>query len=320
VLGAPSGAVTRHDQARRHPSEHVDGRLDDRLERRPAEVQTTNQRVQLGNPGEPHRMPNDVDRARVRAAGQNDQTLAAHVDDQGLVVHDQRIVLPRPAGPSLMGCGHAAFVLSRAVDLAGDQHASVDEQRRLAAFDHLQAFRVEGAPAQRGQLERLRSGDGEAPPGPDERVGDHRQRSPAALARQAGQPAGVIEMPVAEDHRLDGAEVDAETLAVHDHRVRGQPGVEEQRRRGRPAAHRDQRGEAMLGTQADGGGARLELRRGRLTGAETHPRDPPIAGQQRVEDVVHQGRHHDLVDRLERDGINCQPGRGTRSGGCHLMP
>jgi MFS family permease len=150
VLGAPPGAVAGHDERRVELGERRDRRPDHQLERGPAQVQPTDQAVQALDRGEPQRVPDDVHRARVPAPGDDDQPAPAHVDDQRLVVDHQRVVRPLLPVPRLVGGRHPALEVGGAVDLAGEEHAAVDEQRRLAALDHREPLAVQGAGAQRG--------------------------------------------------------------------------------------------------------------------------------------------------------------------------
>ena len=128
MLGAPAGAVPGHQQVRVHLGERVDGTADDRLERGAAEVQPADQAVQARHAGEPLGVPDDVDRAGVRAAGEHHEAAPADLHDEGLIVDDQGVVLPGRAGPLLVGRGHAVLELGGPVDLPSDQHAPVREQ------------------------------------------------------------------------------------------------------------------------------------------------------------------------------------------------
>ncbi|HEX3261027.1 MAG TPA: hypothetical protein VHS35_21100, partial [Pseudonocardia sp.] len=117
---------------------------------------------------------------------------------------------------------------------------------------------------------------------------------------------------MAEHHALHGGQVQPEPVGVGEHAVRGDAGVEQQRRRGVAAPDGDQRAEAVLGEEADPRPAVLELRRRRHPHAE---RDPPgvlVARQEPVEDVVHQRGHSQLVDRLQRDGVDGRAGCRAR--------
>jgi hypothetical protein len=127
VLGPPAGAVRRHDDVGGQVGERIDGRLDDRLEPRPGEVEPAEQSVQAIDAREPHGVPRDVDGAGVAAAGEHDQSPAPHVYDECLVVDDQRVGLPATVALGLVE-RHALFELGRAVDLAGDEHAAVQQE------------------------------------------------------------------------------------------------------------------------------------------------------------------------------------------------
>ena len=89
------------------------------------------------------------------AAGEDDEPAVADVHDQGLVVDDEGIVLPGLAGPRLMCGRHAVFVVGHPVNLTGDQHAAVDEQRRLLPLDEGETLGGERARIKRRQLHGL---------------------------------------------------------------------------------------------------------------------------------------------------------------------
>ena len=99
---AQPGAVRGDEDGGRQPLEFGADLGDQRLEQRPAEVEAAHDRVHLADAGEPPRVPGDVDDAGVPAAGEHDQPLAAHVDDQRLVVEYQRVRLPLPAAQRLL--------------------------------------------------------------------------------------------------------------------------------------------------------------------------------------------------------------------------
>ena len=217
-------------------------------------------------------------------------------------------------GPLLVGRRHAAFELRGPVNLSGDQDAAVREQGRVPAFDHREALALQGPLAQRGQFPGVAAGNRQAPARPDPRVDHHRQRPRPAPAGQPGQAPGVIEVPVAEDHRLDLGQVDVQPPGVGDHRVGGEPGVEKQRGRRGAAPHGDQRRKSVLGQQPDRRDPVLELRRLGHAGAEGCSRAAFIVRQQAVVHVVDEGGDHDLVDRLQRYRVDGRPGGGARDG------
>ena len=88
--------------------------------------------------GESSRVADDVDDPGVTAPGQHDQAVAGDVDNEGLVIEDQRVWCPGPVGQCLVK-RHAMFEVAGAVDLAGDQHRIIEQQRWLAAFDDFEA-------------------------------------------------------------------------------------------------------------------------------------------------------------------------------------
>ena len=240
------------------------------------------------------------------AAGEHDEALAADVDHQRLLVEDRRVGLPPPVAPGLV-VGHPALEVGGAVDLPGDEHRAVEQQRGLPALDHLEALGLQRRAAQRRQLPRRLVGQREAAFGPHQRMHGERQPAAAPQLGQPGQPARVIEVAVAEHHDLDVARVEAEPVEVGRHAGRGHSGVEQHGVRGAAAARGDERGEAVLGDQP---GMRLAVHelRGVHRGDRGVARAPGRAdvAHQRVVAVVHQRGDDDLVDRLQGYGIYCR--------------
>ena len=259
--------------------------------------------MQPGDAGQPLCVADDVDGAGVPAAGHDDQPLAAHVHDEGLVVEDQRVGFPRCAGPVLVCWGHAVFEVGGAVDLTGDQDGAVDEQGRLAALDHVEALAGQRTFAECRPVVGPAAGQGEAAAGPHQRVDNHRQGPGSAPPGESGQAADVVEVAVAEHYGVHAGQVEAEPVGVGDHRIRGQPGVEQHGRRGVAAADGDQRGEAVLGHQPDVGKPRLELGRLGSSGCQRRSGDGVVAGEQGVVDVVDQRGDDDIVHRLQCDRV-----------------
>src|SRR4051794_2172403 len=98
----PTGAMRGHQQLRLEIVEGSDGRLDDGLEHRPAEVESSDHGGDLRLAGEPLRLPHHVDDPGVTTAGEDDQptTGETHYDCQ--VVEDQRVRLPAAADVGLV--------------------------------------------------------------------------------------------------------------------------------------------------------------------------------------------------------------------------
>ena len=86
---------------------------------------------------------------------------------------------------------------------------------------------------------RSATGPGEAAAGPHQRVDDHRQGLGSEPATEPGQAAGVVEVAVAEHHGVHAGQVQPEPVGVGDHRVWGQPGIEQDGRRGVATADGD---------------------------------------------------------------------------------
>lgn len=145
--------------------------------------------------------------------------------------------------------------------------------------------------------------------GPDERAHHHRQRSRSEPTREPGQPTRMVPVPVTEDDGVHRCEVDSESVGVGHHGVWREAGVEGHRRRRTASAHGDQCGIAMLGDQTDVRGAGFELRSLGGSGSEGRSRDPVVADQERVVEVVDQGCDDDLVDRREGDRVDRGAGR-----------
>ena len=98
----------------------------------------------------------DVDDARVPAAGQHDQSASGTFPIERLVVEDQRVRFParRRAGPGGWG---TPFEVGPAVDLTGDQHRPVEQERRAPLLDDVEP----------GVLQRAAAGGRAAPSAPD---------------------------------------------------------------------------------------------------------------------------------------------------------
>jgi hypothetical protein len=112
---------------------------------------------------------------------------------------------------------------------------------------------------------------------------------------------------------VHAGQVEAEPVGVGDHRIRGQPGVEQHGRRGVAAADGDQRGEAVLGHQPDVGKPRLELGRLGSSGCQRRSGDGVVAGEQGVVDVVDQ-----LVTTTSSTGSNPIGSAALPTTGCGI--
>src|SRR5207237_4638387 len=142
VDGLPARAMRRHDDTDVQLGQRRNGLADDRLEQGTREVQPADE------PGDPLfarqalRVPQDVDGARMRAAGDDDEALAANVDDDVLVVPDHRIRLPAALSTGVVD-REAPFEARRALDLARDKDGPIDADGWSLLLDDRQTLGLE---------------------------------------------------------------------------------------------------------------------------------------------------------------------------------
>jgi hypothetical protein len=105
-----------------------DGGLDDRLEHGPGQVEAADESGDPVTAGQAPSVAEDVDGAGVRAGRHHHQALAGDVDDQVLVVQDQRVGLQ--VGPA--GWGQAQLGPGGEGDLALAPGLRVDQQGQAA--------------------------------------------------------------------------------------------------------------------------------------------------------------------------------------------
>src|SRR5215210_8257199 len=98
----PAGAVRRYEVVRVELAQRGARRLDDRLECTAAQVKAADDRMDVVLPRELSDVAEDVDNARVAAAGQDDKPMASDECHERLVVEDQRIGLPGSVPVRLM--------------------------------------------------------------------------------------------------------------------------------------------------------------------------------------------------------------------------
>ena len=139
MLGSPTRAVRGHQQIGCDGGEGGNGRLDDGLERRSGEMEAAEQRIQVLDTREPQRMSGDVHRTGMPTSGHHDKPPASDMHHQRLLVGNQRIRFPPPVAPGFM-VGKTPLEFRGAVNLAGDQNRTIEEQRRLPPFDYLEAL------------------------------------------------------------------------------------------------------------------------------------------------------------------------------------
>ena len=152
--------------------------------------------------GEPPHVAQDVDDAGVPAAGQDDEAASAHPRHERLVVEDQRVGLPR-AVPMRLVPGEPAFEARAAVHLAGHEQRPVEEERRLSLLHDLEARALQGAPARRGELDRVPARERETAAAPELRVDQHGHVRAPEPSHQPVHARDVIPVTVAEHDDVD---------------------------------------------------------------------------------------------------------------------
>src|SRR6185312_15186676 len=302
----PSGAMSGHDDVRRQPTEAVERGVDDRLEQRAVEVEAADDRTDLVHAGQSLGVAADVDDARVPAAGQHDQSATGNVRDQRLVVEDERVGLPAVAAPSLVD-REATFEVGGAVNLTGDQHRAVEQERRLPLLDDVEPGVLQRAAAGGRKQNRLATGNGQTALRPELGMDDHRHVAAAEPVHQTRQSGRVVEVAVTADNYLDVVDVPAEAPQVLDAAVRREAGVEQHPSDRLALADLGEDGEAVL-RQGRVDDLSLDQRRRvqcwRTSGAaRPEPSGRTLIGEQDVDGVVAYGQHRYLVDRFESQDL-----------------
>src|ERR1019366_1297940 len=110
---------------------------DERLEKRPVEVETAHHCVDRLLMGQAPRIPANVHDACVATTGDYEQALVLDVDDQRLVVEDEGVGLPPPAQPRLLW-REPRFVAGRAGHFSGDENRPVEQEAGMALFHYVE--------------------------------------------------------------------------------------------------------------------------------------------------------------------------------------
>src|SRR4051794_13029103 len=126
-------------------------------------------------------MPQYIDRAGVRTAGEDHETSTADVDDQRLVVPDHRIRLPTSVAARLVD-RKPALEVGHALDLARDEDLSVEQQTLGARLDHFEPLGLEIVAARRWEPDLSTRGEGDAALTPGLGVYQERESGSAAAA------------------------------------------------------------------------------------------------------------------------------------------
>jgi len=198
VYGLPASAVGREDAANTGGYEGVDGRLDDGLEDAAGKVEASEEAGDSVLAGEPLRVAEHVYGPGVGAAGENDETLVAHMHDQVLVVQDHRVGLPAVPCAGVVN-PEALLEGGSPCHLSGDEDGRVQEQCRSGLLHHLGplGFKVVAAWRRQAQLGSGRENDLAIAPG--FRVDQERQPPAAVPLEERFQPAVMVCMSVRDD-------------------------------------------------------------------------------------------------------------------------
>ena len=258
------------------------------------------------SPGQLLRVADGVHDPGVAAAAEHDQPAVAHASDQRLVVEDQRIGLPAVVAERLVPL-EAGLELGRPVDLAGDQHRAVEEERWLALLDDLETGAFQRRAARRRELDRIeareadpcagsRTRDGSAPAGSPRPSARATPSIPVTWSQWPWLSTITSTSPSESPSRRTFSTIPVGETPVSNSSVRSRPFFSTRTRAEKP-------GSAM---RASGTPSGSEPRRDARNGAgqrlrPADPRDRLLVGHQRIGDVVHQDRHPNAVDRLELD-------------------
>jgi hypothetical protein len=194
----------------------------------------------------------------VATAAEHEEAAVAHTRHERLVVEDQRIGLPASA-VHLMSL-EAGLELGRTVDLAGDQHGAVEQERRLLLFDDLEAGAFQRRAAGRRKLDRIEPGEADPSAGPELRVDQHREVPAAERFRHALHSRDVVPVAVAQDDRLDIAERQSQPADVFRDAAGCDARIEQQRALAPVLLDAHECGEAGLGDQRVRNPSRRERR------------------------------------------------------------
>ena len=115
-------------------------------------MQAADEACDAGFAGQALSVSQDVDRTRMRTAGDDDQPSVAHVDDKRLIVPDHRIGLPTVRATCLVD-GKATLELGHALDLPRDQDTTIEQQAVRALLDYFQPLGLQVVATRRRQAQ-----------------------------------------------------------------------------------------------------------------------------------------------------------------------
>src|SRR4051794_31656100 len=146
------------------------------------------------------RVPQHIDRAGVRASGEDHETATANVDDQRLVVPDHRIRFPTSVAARLVD-RKPALERGHALDLPRDEDFSVEQQTAGALLDHFEPLGLEIVAARRWEPDLSTCGQGDAARAPGVGVYEQRESGAAATADDPLQATVMISVTLGDDYR-----------------------------------------------------------------------------------------------------------------------
>src|SRR5947209_8540601 len=189
----PTRAVTRHDVVKAQGAHLLESSRYDRLHDGTCQMAAPNEGVELLYPGQALSIPEHIDDSRMAATGHYHKALPLDLDDDALIIPDHEVGLPAMTTAAVLD-REAGFEVGLPFDLARDQHAAVDQQRRASLLNHLDVliFQVGNAGWWSRDLKPIREDDLAFEPG----IGVQHQRHGSAAdsrnhARQAAVMVGV---------------------------------------------------------------------------------------------------------------------------------
>jgi hypothetical protein len=245
-VGRPPARAVRGDHAPdSRTSEGLDGGLDDGLEDASRQMTSADEAGDPALAGQALCVAQDVDRARVRAARDDDQPAVLDADDHVLVVPDHGIGLPVLAGACEVD-RKSALEVGRALDLPRDEDGVVDEQRLPAFLHDVHSLGLEVGSTRRWQAELGPRRQDDLALAPRLGMDDQRQPQTSVAREQALEATVVIGVAVRDHDRAQILHRNLEHVEIAGQTVGGQSSVVQDAAPVPLALDRDQRREAVL--------------------------------------------------------------------------
>src|ERR1700752_4052283 len=135
----PAAAGRGDDPANADPRDRLDRAGNDRLEQPSRQMKAADEARDLLHTGDALGVLQDVDGARVRAAGDDHQPPIPNVDDDILVIPDPWIGLPAAVRATRLLPGKSLLEVGDSLDLARDQEHVIDQHAGTARVRNLNA-------------------------------------------------------------------------------------------------------------------------------------------------------------------------------------